>query len=492
MFDRLKLTPLEWLMLEYVGQGSPPTFFIDLPFKGLCDTQALRIALDRALRRHPLLCANIRGTILRTLHWVPAAAPAPYLDCADRDVVCTFPESENIDLRRHTGLRVWVRTGDDSTVMRLQFHHACCDGLGALRMIEDLLCAYDIEVHGRNSSARFRPSEPGHVRTRAKVRELDSATRASSATRALAMLKGACKFFTVSSAPLRVPDWTGPRSRNHLTLPTQVSHTFSREQTRDLRMLGVKVGGSSYSVLIRDLMRAIGKWNDEPGAQDGSPIRIIAPISLRTPADSTLSAMNRVSIVLISRDVECLNDPDLLLDTIVSEMSRVVHLGREQTMHRLAALGVAFPLLRWIWNRHSSRRCCATSILSSVCKVMTGVRLPRQRGKICCGGLVLQRIIGAPPVSPFTPAVFGCGWYAGQLTLSMNYDQSLFDPIAAQRLLGEYVRMVQSSTAAMHRPSTPFVTNGNGRTGPRDDFRGGRVRQIQSSESRLQPSAPRQ
>ena len=47
-----------------------------------------------------------------------------------------------LDIGSRTGLRVWVRQGDGASRIVMQFHHACCDGIGAYRFLGDLLAAY--------------------------------------------------------------------------------------------------------------------------------------------------------------------------------------------------------------------------------------------------------------------------------------------------------------------------------------------------------------
>ncbi len=76
----------------------------------------------------------------------------PLVDWADELVPITHPDGEYIDLRTHPGLRVWVRTGEDTARVLFQFHHACCDGLASFRFVEDLFIAYRLAIGGADDA----------------------------------------------------------------------------------------------------------------------------------------------------------------------------------------------------------------------------------------------------------------------------------------------------------------------------------------------------
>ena len=110
MFRPLRLTPFEWYMFEDCGKSFSMTFMIRLVFSGCVDQDAFVTSVGQAVQRHPLLRAHVTGSKRRTLAWVPADNPSPYLDFGDLTKPICFPDGEAIDLRSETGLRVWVRT----------------------------------------------------------------------------------------------------------------------------------------------------------------------------------------------------------------------------------------------------------------------------------------------------------------------------------------------------------------------------------------------
>ena len=162
----LKLVAFERYMLADDRDSHPMTFTVRLKFSGQFDGEAFESAVEVAVGRHPFLNAHLSGDHERKLRWTPAPGVKTYIDVAELDMPLQFPGSERIDLRNQTGLRIWVRTGPETTEMRLQFHHSCCDGIGSYRFIEDLLCAYDQAVYPEGGRSKFRPLDTSRLQRR--------------------------------------------------------------------------------------------------------------------------------------------------------------------------------------------------------------------------------------------------------------------------------------------------------------------------------------
>ena len=81
------------------------------------------------------------------LFWVDAAGSAPQVTWQPAGVRREFPQGLHIDLFRETGLRLWFYEEDNATELLSQFHHSCCDGLGALKFLETLLECYASPGH---------------------------------------------------------------------------------------------------------------------------------------------------------------------------------------------------------------------------------------------------------------------------------------------------------------------------------------------------------
>ena len=78
-----------------------------------------------------------------------------------------LPHATAMDLFRQTGLRIWVLPADAATGVVLQFHHACCDGVGALRFISDLFAAYAAATKAIDDPPPLRTVAAGRLPTAA-------------------------------------------------------------------------------------------------------------------------------------------------------------------------------------------------------------------------------------------------------------------------------------------------------------------------------------
>lgn len=140
----LHLTPIESFLLTDDRPEYPMTFIVDMVLSGILDREAFDHALVEALQRHPLLASLIRPAKHGALCWVPATDEKVHVDWAQADVPICFSDGEWINLHDELGLRIWIRQGDTSVCLKVQFHHVCCDGIGAYRFLGDLLACYGV------------------------------------------------------------------------------------------------------------------------------------------------------------------------------------------------------------------------------------------------------------------------------------------------------------------------------------------------------------
>lgn len=162
----LPLAPFEWYMLEDDRPDYPMTFSLRLRLSGRIRREVFEAALDEARGRHPLLCARIEHRPRRGPCWELADEVSPFLDWDDAGVPLRHPAGEAMDLTSEAGLRLWVRQDTGTASVILQFHHACCDGLGGLQFAGDLLAAYGIRTVCRAVQPVLLPLDAGRLWTR--------------------------------------------------------------------------------------------------------------------------------------------------------------------------------------------------------------------------------------------------------------------------------------------------------------------------------------
>ena len=126
----LPLTTFEKYMLWDDRLEYPMVFAFQMNLSGDLRRSVFESAINEALTHHPLLCANVKKNSQKNPVWVPADALRPIVDWNVLGVPINSSNNDGIDLEREVGLRVWVRQGDGRAELTMQFHHACCDGIG--------------------------------------------------------------------------------------------------------------------------------------------------------------------------------------------------------------------------------------------------------------------------------------------------------------------------------------------------------------------------
>ncbi len=146
----LPLTPFEHYMLADDRPDHPMTCVEYLYFEGVLDRLRLERAFEEALRHQPLLRARIAGCVLdRTshLHWIDADA-SPRIKWTDS--IEQLRPGPPVDLFAGPGLRLSATDSAAMPTMLLEWHHACCDGIGIHDFVDSLLTAYrDGRLDGR-------------------------------------------------------------------------------------------------------------------------------------------------------------------------------------------------------------------------------------------------------------------------------------------------------------------------------------------------------
>jgi hypothetical protein len=163
----LPLTPFEFYYYSDHRPDYPMTVPVDLRFSGEIVRESFLASLRQAVERHPLLNARIRGT-QSWPEWIAAVEPAPFVDWADESVPIAHPAGDVIDLTQEAGLRVFVRVGSESARVLLHVHHACADGGGVLRFVEDLLILYAHATERTGAAPRLGELHPARLADRAQ------------------------------------------------------------------------------------------------------------------------------------------------------------------------------------------------------------------------------------------------------------------------------------------------------------------------------------
>lgn len=449
----LHLNPFEFYMDVDDRPAYPMSFVIQMSFSGSLETAHLAAALDHALQRHPLLSAVIRPAKREMECWV--ADPMVAVDIRWQTFAdsCSLNCNQFMDLRRESGLRIWVQHDESRAVITCQFHHATCDGIGAYQFLGDWLHRYAV-LSGDEGVApqpdlsplvlrdRFRQSldmgkfldEHGQVRKEwVEYQHIEEC--------------GAMPLSPpLNDAPLN--DGIGAHSaakaevdEEAVHFPGFVTAKLDRAQFRQLRLSGQDKGLTPNDWSVVQFLRTMRDWNrDNPveGDEAAGSLSVLVPLSLREPGMPAVSACNVVTYSVINRSYEDLNEPDFL-DGVRREMAQVKRDRRDSPfLNMISGARVHEEMLD---NLLRDDLCLATGTLSN-----TGdptkqflVRLPDEKGRIRCGDLRLDSIGGTPPLRPNTRVAVSLFTYRRELSVCMRCDPNYFTLTQSREILRRYM-----------------------------------------------------
>ena len=285
----------------------------------------------------------------------------------DWDVLGTAigsPRGERIDLGSEVGLRVWVRQGDGTAEVMLQFHHACCDGIGALRFIGHVLAAYGMRTASAGYRPTLHPCDPAGLVRRGQF-AAQTPTQGSRARRVCASVRDGVRWVCRRPAILCPRGVTSPVAAAPPPFLETHRHTFDGSETRRIRQAGMRQGVTVNDLLLRDMFQTLHQWN--AGQELGSGkhwLRIAVPVNLRTSDDDRMPAANGVSYTFLTRHgSQCADSHELLrsirreTDVITRRRRAVLFLRGFQVMERIPG---AMPIYM------GRNRCFATVVLSNL------------------------------------------------------------------------------------------------------------------------------
>jgi hypothetical protein len=437
----LPLNAFEHYMLADDRPRYPMAFYFRLTFRGRLDRRHFESAWQRTLARHPLLRARVDGPESGTTgqyRWLDAGSDLPFIDWGPAETPTTFPGEPHIDLRSHAGLRLWVREGAGEARVLIQWHHSCCDAIGATHVLDEWLREYDALA---SPAANPPPPETGeghalHDRGRLGVGWGEYLARLPhDASRIF-------KFFRYSPSPLAMRAAPGVAA-GQVPTPLLPSHAFTPEDVTRGLAAARSARATLNDLLLRDLFVAADAWNRRHAPREPRGwLRVAMPTNMRVPPDRRTSACNLVSMVYLTRHASRADDPAALLSEFAGETRHVKRWRLGATL--LSVLGVAGAIpgaMRTFLNE----RCRASTGISNLGVVFERSPLRGLDGFLRAGAARLEHIEFVPPFRPLTRAMLGALTYNGRLVVALNHDPNSLDDADARQLLGIFVERLTGS-----------------------------------------------
>lgn len=437
----LELTPFEKYMLADDRDTYPMSFSLQFEFRGAVQPRAWEASLSCALARHPLLTALVRHG--REWHQ-PNRVPHVAVRWESWGGGLSAPEGERIDLTHEPGLRIWTQQDCGQARVTYQAHHASCDAFGLIALMEDWLLAYEAELDGGRREPLWEPIDPWRLTTRGASRWPTPLPEPVSRWKAVSsMCSEAARWAFRRPMPLRAEGT--PESRlepfpgiQHCTLSQQITERLF-EAARTLNV-------TLNDLLLLSLFVTLREWNlSERADRSRQWLLVNVPTSLRTSADEAMPAANVLGYAFIARRGRMCRDANELLRSIAEETAAIRKWNLGQNFLDSLATAQRLPgLLSWLTSPSS---CRATTVLSNLGNVSRRFRSERLRGEGEIGGLTLERLVGTPPLRPFTRAAFMVATCRGQLSICTRWDHRSLDEGAGRRLLGRFVDNVEHVAA---------------------------------------------
>lgn len=446
--------PLKLAAFERYALGefaNPMTYTIRLCCRGRLDEGAFRTAVEQALQRQPLLraCAELESG-----QWLPAPQPQPWLQAIRAGEPFRYPTEERIDLTREAGLRIWMQTGqptesggDDGVELRFQFHHACCDGVGAYAFIAEIFARYD-RLTRPGSQVEPPPLDESLLLDRERFGLSWWGLLCRLPLEALGILVGLGGMLLirpVAAAASQVPPCDAETLRRHVRMP---AITFGKAALASWLETARAARATLNDLLLCETFSVLQEWNARHDAPL-KPIRLTLPMNLRVAGQERMPAANVVGMIFIDRNARKYRRPGALLKSIGWEM-RLLKAGRfPLTSVRFCQLPGCMRILT------RPGRPASTAVLSNMGRVFADSPLIQSDGKLRSGELTVERVESAPPVMPQIDLSFSALSYAGGLTLVLNYDRRRFTPADADALLQSLVDRLVSLLPAELRDAGP-------------------------------------
>ena len=264
----LPFTPFEFYYLLEDRPGFPSVFQIVLECRGTLDRISLESAYQFALRRHPILAAQIDLDRRRWPSWVTCdVGPIVWVEAdlaATRNVVATAATS---------GVRLRITQSGDHYTFQFVFHHVAVDGVGAFLFIADLFLAYAHYASGASGDPELRRLDV------ARLRDRDGHQLFNRRVKLVDLVRIAKVHLPLYVRRCAVVCNHGEPTQSKVasdSVADYLVYDLSEEETAALSRVARTQSVMLHELLVRDFFLLLNAWNQ--GSREGRrPIRMAVP-----------------------------------------------------------------------------------------------------------------------------------------------------------------------------------------------------------------------
>lgn len=438
----LPLTPIESYLYHDDVPAHPCWQIGRFRWTGRFRKPELERAWAEATGRHPLWSAAVGRGPLGGLRWELERGTRPPVHWSHRDPGKEWPHWQPLDLGRGPGARLYVVEADTSVDCIVCVHHAVCDGLAILEVMEDVFVLYALAL-----------GEPLELRSAATAAALRGRGRFGSTLLQrlglpllqMAGMLAEAGLLRRTVAPL-LPGAAAESPLPPSEWPALVSRRWTQAETNALKNAARLAKVSLNELCLRDLQAAIGAWRLAQGVDRPDDwIRLGTAVSLRRLAKGPWPAANMFGIALIERQARSLANRERLLRRAHEDLGLVEKWN----------FGYAFWMLLWLrrwWPggiRAYARRPVVrmTFVMSYLGKALARNPLRREGQNPAVPGAVLYDMQGLAPTRAGTCCCADVGLFFGHFGADFNYDPRVLTRGQATALMDEFARQLALSAA---------------------------------------------
>ena len=437
----LSVSPFEEYLLRDDRPGYPMTMPLVLMFRGKVDIGILKEAFHNTIVREPLFCAVVQRNKNRH-YWVPAPALPQFVTEPNSIIEEGVERIIPLDVAKNPGVHCCYTPLHDGFALRLQVHHAVCDGLGSILFMGNWMAEY-ARLIGDDPLMAANPVVPIRIQARTNFHADLPHTPARwkivrSFIRELSHWFGRPLY---RLSPMDDPNTDSPHGRfgNTDVNPVLLWKTITGADLARIRQKSQSLGVSLNSYLTGQYYLYLCNRLGANKISDRQWIRLLIPTNLRKPVHFDIPASNMIGYAFLDRRIsECIDS-----ETFYQNIDHTINIIKKWEMGTmfisvieiLRRIPFALPMIL------SSQNCLSTSVFSNIgnpCKILPYRRF-QESGTIEAGEAKLYRIIGAPPIRPGTPICCGLIRQNDELTLSMIVDAAKFGLESCRKFHGNFI-----------------------------------------------------
>lgn len=433
----LTLSDFEHYAFRDDSAEHPMVIVLRTPFEGTLDESAFRLALEKTLNDNPLLRAVVNDSGWST-KWnlLPGHKPKLTTVSYDSDHPPLHCPLRRIDLRKEAGVEFHLRLCANRGVLITYFHHACVDGIGAIRFLGDVFAQYGV-MTATDSEERPILREPSpELLLKRGTTKMPGRQRGRRAPVLHTILETGRLFLRKSYALTRLPKSSPPASMKQEVNNIITTRVLPRAVLKHLKKVASSRGVTTNDLCMMIFLQQIAKWSSaDPAAKSVDLFRVLMPVSMRNPAHDKLSAANVVSYVFHSYRRRDVTSSASLLKAIHRKSHQMLNRNEGAAMLHGFALSRRIPGLFGLSQRMQPNY--ATAVLTNVGEVrrIFENRFPLKQGRAVAGNIVIQRVDGVAPTRENTNIAMSFGTYGGELIMHINRNTRVISAADADRLL---------------------------------------------------------